>query len=84
MGGWIPTSSSRVADKDKVSIASAADDRSVFDSGVTLSAGSQCQPTVWHLSYGRYIRNVETGIDLKNKSIYSLRFAYNADLKWGC
>lgn len=70
----------RVADKDKVSIASAADDRSVFDSGVTLSAGNQLFSQLYGtLSYGRYIRNIETGsIALKNtKSIYSLRFAYN-------
>lgn len=70
----------RVADKDKVSLTTAADDRSVFDNGVTLSAGNQLFSQLYGtLSYGRYIRHIATGgRDLKNtKSVYSLRFAYN-------
>lgn len=70
----------RVADKDKVSAATVADDRMVFDNGATLSAGNQLYNHLYGtISYGRYIRHIAANtIDCKNaKSIYSLRFAYN-------
>jgi hypothetical protein len=70
----------RVDDKDKVTPASAADDRAVKDTGATASVGTQLFNDLHGtISYGRYIRNIEVGDNTFNnsKSIYSLKFAYN-------
>lgn len=70
----------RVDDKDKVNAASPADDRSVLDNGLTLSAGNQLFSQLYGtLSYGRYVRDVKSsGIPYNSsKSIYGVRFAYN-------
>ena len=69
----------RVADKDKASAATAADDRTVTDNGISISAGNQLFNHLYGtVSYGRYIRDVETSSEFSNtKSIYGLRFAYN-------
>jgi hypothetical protein len=70
----------RVDDKDKVSDATAADDRSVLDNGITLSAGNQLHSHLYGTaSYGRYIRDIKVGSAPydNSKSIYGVRFAYN-------
>lgn len=70
----------RVADKDKASLATVADDRNVFDNGISVSAGNQLFSHLYGtLSFGRYIRHAAlNAIDIKNtKSIYGLRLAYN-------
>lgn len=70
----------RVADKDDANLTDPTDDRSVFDNGLTISAGNQLFSHLYgNLSYGRYIRHIaRNAIDIKNtKSIYGVRFAYN-------
>ncbi|MBU1426208.1 MAG: hypothetical protein KKH12_13595 [Gammaproteobacteria bacterium] len=70
----------RVDDKDKVSLATAADDRKVLDTGATISVGNQLFADLYGtVSYGRYIRDITSGPNTFNnsKSIYSLKFAYN-------
>jgi hypothetical protein len=69
-----------VGDKDKVSTATAADDREVKDNGVTASIGNQLAADLYGtLSYGRYKRDITVGVnDFTNaKSIYGVKFAYN-------
>ena len=70
----------RVDDKDKMSSANSADDRKVLDNGITASIGNQLFRDLYGtVSYGRYIRDITSGVNNFNnsKSIYSLKFAYN-------
>ncbi|MBI4808283.1 MAG: hypothetical protein HY799_04985 [Nitrosomonadales bacterium] len=70
----------RVDNKDKVSTATAADDRDVLDSGMTASVGNQLFADLYGtLSFGRYIRDIKSGANTFNnsKSIYGVKFAYN-------
>ena len=69
----------RVADKDKKSDATTADDRNVYDNGASISVGNQLFNQLYGtLSYGRYLRHISSPTEVKDsKSIYSVRFAYN-------
>lgn len=70
----------RVNDENNVSSATAADDRSVLDNGISISAGNQLHSHLYGtLSYGRYIRDIKVGsVEYNNsKSIYGVKLAYN-------
>lgn len=70
----------RVDDKDKVSLASAIDDRAVLDNSASLSVGSQLSSDLYGtISYGRYIRRYTiAGVQASDtKSISGIRLAYN-------
>ncbi len=69
-----------VNDMDKRSATTSADDRYVLDNGATFSLGNQLTNDLYGtVSYGRYIRDIKSGVNAFNnsKSIYSLKFAYN-------
>ncbi len=69
-----------VKDKDKVSLASAADDAESEDSGFVFTLGKQLHNDLYgSISYGRYSRDITAaGVNYDNeKSIWSLKFNYS-------
>lgn len=69
-----------VKDKDKVSLASAADDAESEDSGFVFTLGKQLHNDLYgSISYGRYSRDITAaGANYDNeKSIWSLKFNYS-------
>ena len=69
-----------VTDTDKVSDVITTDDRKVTDNGASVSVGNQLTNDLYGtFSVGSYSRAITAGVnDFKNnKTIYSLKFAYN-------